>query len=111
MLTRDRGVTLREAREPTSADWQRIVVEVATIQQAAAPHRDRLLELGLPDYSPQTVLGRFDRVVEIFSQHPADHPAHVDDELRRQLADARPVLADAVEVLTQGPAADDLAAR
>ncbi len=103
MLTRDRGVTLRETRDPTLGDWQRIVVEVATIQQAAAPHRDRLLEIGLPNYSPGTVLDRFDRVVEIFAHHPADHPAHVDAELKRQLADARPALADAVEVLSHGP--------
>lgn len=103
MLTRDRGVTLREARDPTLGDWQRIVVEVAQIQQAAAPHRDRLVEAGLPDHSPATVLDRFDRVVEIFAHHPVDHPAHVDAELRRQLADARPTLADAVEVLSRGP--------
>lgn len=99
MLTRDRGATLRESREPTLEDWQRIVVEVARIQQSAAPHRERLLETGLPDYSPATVLDRFDRVVEIFSAHPADHPAHVDADLRRRLADARPAIADAVDVL------------
>jgi len=99
MLTRDRGVTLRETREPTVEDWQRVVVEVARIQQAAAPHRDRLLGAGLPDYSPPTVLDRFDRIVEIFSQHPADHPAHVDADLRLRLAGVRPAIADAVEVL------------
>lgn len=99
MLTRDRGATLRESREPTLEDWQRVVVEVARIQQAAAPHRDRLLEAGLPDFSPGTVLDRFDRVVEIFSAHPADHPAHVDADLRRRLAGVRPAIADAVELL------------
>jgi hypothetical protein len=103
MLTRDRGVTLRESHEPTLGDWQRVVVEVARIQQAAAPHRVRLLEAGLPDYAPATVLDRFDRIVEIFAAHPADHPAHVDAELRRRLADARPALADAVEVLGLSP--------
>jgi hypothetical protein len=99
MLTRDRGATLRESREPTLEDWQQIVVEVARLQQAAAAHRDRLLAAGLPDYSPVTVLDRFDRVVEIFSAHPADHPAHVDADLRRRLAEVRPLVADAVEVL------------
>ena len=99
MLTRDRGATLRESREPTVEDWQRVVVEVARIQQAAAPHRDRLVGTGLPDYSPETVLTRFDRIVEIFAAHPADHPAHVDADLRRRLADARPAIADAIEVL------------
>jgi hypothetical protein len=103
MLTRDRGVTLRESRESTVEDWQRIMVEVARIQQIAAHHRDRLLAAGLPDYSPGTVLDRFDRIVEIFAAHPADHPAHVDADLRQRLADARPAIADAVEALANGP--------
>jgi hypothetical protein len=103
MLTRDRGVTLRESREPTIEDWQQVVVQVARIQQVAAGHRDRLLATGLPDYSPGTVLDRFDRVVEIFAAHPPDHPAHVDADLGRQLRAARPALVDAVEALTHGP--------
>jgi hypothetical protein len=103
MLTRDRGVTLRESHEPTVEDWQRVVVEVARIQQVAAHHRDRLLATGLPDYSPETVLDRFDRLVEIFAAHPADHPAHVDADLRRRLTDARPAIADAVDAVAHGP--------
>ena len=35
----------------------------------------------MPDYSPATVLDRFDRVVGISRAHPADHPAHVDADL------------------------------
>jgi hypothetical protein len=103
MLTRDRGATLRESHEPTVEDWQRVVVEVARIQQVAADHRDRLLATGLPDYSPGTVLDRFDRIVEIFATHPADHPAHVDADLRHRLRDVRPAIAEAVDVLIDGP--------
>lgn len=103
MLTRDRGITLRESREPTIDDWRRVVVEIATIQQRVAGDGERLRSAGLPDHSPTTVLGRFDRIVEIFSAHPEDHPAHLDADLRRRLLEARPRIADAVDRLAEGP--------
>lgn len=103
MLTRDRGVTLRDSREPTGDDWRQVIAEVASIQQITAHHGERLLAAGLPDYSPGTVLDRFDRVIEIFSAHPEDHPAHVDADLRHRLREVRPAIEEAVLALSDGP--------
>lgn len=103
MLTRDRRRTLGETGELTTRDWARIVVDAARIQQAVTPHRDTLLGAGLPDHSPHTVPERLDRIVEVFSTHPEDHPAHVDAELRERLRARRPALERAADLLSDGP--------
>lgn len=103
MLTCDRGATLSESREPTGGDWRQVIVEVATIQQIASEHGDRLLAAGLPDYSPGTVPDRFDRVIEIFSAYPQDHPGHIDADLRHRLREVRPAIEAAALALSEGP--------
>lgn len=103
VLTRDRGLTLGETREPTESDWCAVVERTAVLQQQLTPHREAVLATGLPDASPDRVLGRFDRLVEIFADLPPDHPAHVDLALRDALDGARPRLVAAVATLEAGP--------
>lgn len=99
MLTHDRGQTLGDSVEPTVDDWCDVVARVAELQRLAADREDALLSAGLPDCRPSTVVGRFDRLVDVLSALPERHPAHVSAEVGAQLASARPRLVDAVAEL------------
>lgn len=99
MLTVDRGMTLGDSSEPTTADWQRVLSGAAALQQKAAGHEDALLATGLPDCRPRTVVDRFDRLVEVFSALPEEHPAHVPPGLRDHLLTARSRLVDSAAEL------------
>jgi hypothetical protein len=101
MLTADRGATLGDVSGPTADDWQRLLRGAAELQRVAADHGPALIAAGLPDCRPSTVVGRFDRFVEILSALPDEHPAHVSDDLRTQLVEARPRLVDAVDELAE----------
>lgn len=103
LLTADHGQTLHERGEPTAEDWHGIVAENARLQATLAPHRDRLVGLGLPDCAPSTTLDRFDRLIALYSDLPDQHPAHVPPELQVRLQSARPGLVDAVDQLSASP--------
>lgn len=99
MLTVDRGATLGDSQEPTAADWQRVLRRAANLQRIAVAHEDVVLAAGIPDCRPSTVVGRLERLVEIFAALPEHHPAHVPAELRSRLLAARSEVADAAAVL------------
>lgn len=101
MLTIDRGPTMGDSAEPTLDDWRRIVGGAAALQRVVAPEEDALLATGLPDCRPATVVGRFDRFVEILSALPEEHPAHVSAELAAQLLGARSRVVDAAAELAE----------
>ena len=100
MLTRDHGPTLGDTSEPTVDDWRRVLRHAAGLQQTVAGHEAAMLSTGLPDCRPSTVVDRFDRFVEIFSDLPDAHPAHVPPGLRSQLLSARPRVVDAAAELS-----------
>lgn len=95
MLTVDRGATLADVADIEVADWQRVMARAANLQQAAAKHRDTLLAAGLPDCGPETVVARFDRLIEILSHLTYAHPSHVPPHLRDRLINQRGAIADA----------------
>jgi hypothetical protein len=101
MLTVDRGPTLGDSAEPTVNDWRRVLGRAARLQRVTAQHGDALLAAGLPDCRPSTVLGRFDRFIDVLSSLPEEHPAHVPAELGAQLAGVRPRIVDAVAELEE----------
>jgi hypothetical protein len=101
MLTRDRGTTLGDSHEPTVDDWRAVLTGAAALQRAVAGERDRLLATGLPDCSPDTVVDRFDRILELMSGLPDGDPWHVDDDLRARLSDRRSAIVDAVQALAE----------
>lgn len=103
MLTIDRGATMGDIAEPTADDWRVILRGAAEVQKIAADHEDAVLTTGLPDCRPVTVTGRFDRFVEIFSDLPEAHPAHVSEDLAAQLLSARGRVADAAAELAESP--------
>ena len=96
LLTADQGSTLLDDREPTVEDWRRVVRAIAEAQRDLVGHRDRLLAIGLPHCAPHTTVDRFDRLVEVYSELPEEHPAHVTADLAARLRAARPRLVDAV---------------
>lgn len=102
VLTRDRGSTLGDLREPTTADWCGVVEVIADMQRRLAAAEDRLLATGLPDCRPTVTLGIFDRLVEVLTELPEDHPCHVDAALGADLLAGRPRLVEAVDVLGAG---------
>lgn len=103
MLTHDRGGTMGDTAEPTVDDWRRILRGAADLQRAVAGHEDAMLATGLPDCRPASVVGRFDRFVEIFSDLPEAHPAHISAELGSQLLAERPRVVDAAAELADSP--------
>ncbi len=103
MMTFDRGRTLSESHEPTLDDWSAVVVTMADLQRAIAPHRDAVLATGVQDCSPATVPAHFDALVDGLSVLPPDHPSHVDADLRVELLAVRPKLVDVCAQIEQGP--------
>jgi len=101
MMTIDRGATLGDSHHPTPADWRQTLGEAARLQRTLAAHGDDLRAAGLPDCSPETVLDRFDRIVQTFAGLPEPHPSHVSADLESRLRARRPSIADAVEELHQ----------
>lgn len=103
MLTTDRGATMGETEEPTCDDWGRVLRGAADLQRVLAGHEDQMLATGLPDCRPSSVVDRFDRLVEMFTELPEQHPAHVSAELRADLLASRSRVVDAVAVLDESP--------
>jgi hypothetical protein len=103
MMTVDRGRTLSDSHEPTLADWCAVVVTMADLQRAIAPHRDDVLATGVQDCSPATVPARFDGLVEVLSGLPRQHPSHLDADLRAALRAARPRLVDVCAQIAASP--------
>lgn len=101
LLTADQGSTLLDDREPTVEDWRRVVRTMAEAQCDLAGHRDRLLASGLPNCAPLTTVDRFDRLVEVYSELPEEHPSHVTPDVAERLRSARPRLVDAVAQLEE----------
>lgn len=99
MLTLDRGLTLADSPEVSAEDWRRVLTRAAQLQQATADHRERLLKAGLPDCGPETVVDRFDRLIEIFAELPYAHPSHVPPHLRDRLVRQRSQIVDAAAQL------------
>ncbi|WP_286930789.1 MULTISPECIES: phosphotransferase [Aeromicrobium] len=99
MLTLDHGPTVGDQRTPTAQDWCRAVAQAARVQRALVGHHDELLATGLPDAGPETVVARFDRLLEIHEQSPADHDGRVPPGRIEELRARRPELVDACAVL------------
>lgn len=101
MLTVDHGLTVGDQRDPTPLDWQRGLLAAARAQQVLAGHRDELLATGLPDCGPETVVDRFDRLLELQRRLPEEHGGRVDPDRLAQLTARRPEVVDACATLTE----------
>ena len=95
ILGADLGPTWRETRAATTADWQKLMVGVAGLQQRLALHEDAILATGLPDCRPARTVDLYDRFVTLFAELDADHPCHVDAGTRAALVEARPAVVEA----------------
>jgi hypothetical protein len=103
MMTSDRGSTLAESHETTVDDWCAVVATTAHLQRVIATHRDEVLATGVEDCSPGTVPSRFEALVDRFSALPAEHPSHVDADLRGELLATLPRLVDACAQIESSP--------
>lgn len=103
IMTSDHGTTLGDSHDPTDDDWCAVVATMAQLQRAVVAHGDEVLATGLVDCSPATVPGRFDRLVDLLSALPPEHPSHVDADLRDQLVASRPRLVDACRQIEASP--------
>ncbi len=101
MLTRDHGPALGDEREPTLQDWRSALAEAARVQRLLADHREELLATGLPDAGPETVVARFDRLLDVQEQSPPDHGGRVSTEVVKELRARRGELADACAELME----------
>ncbi len=103
MMTADRGVTLGDHHTPTLADWQDVVALAANLQRRVAGHGDELGAAGLPDCSPGTIPGRYDRLVAELSALPPTHPSHLAADAADELRAGRGVVEGAVARLLTAP--------
>ena len=103
MLTADRGATLRDLREPGTADWCAVLTRFGRLQQTLVGHGDALRATGLPDCSPGTVPGRLEAVLDLLRRFPAGHPARPDERTLARLHAARDAVASASAVLAESP--------
>jgi hypothetical protein len=103
MLTRDRGATLREQREPGLPEWQHVLREAASLQRLVSDHARDVLAVGVPDCSPATVPARFDQMLERLRNRSNDDPAHLTADVVERLESAGPSVHDAARVLAHGP--------
>jgi hypothetical protein len=103
MLTRDRGATLRDRREPGLYEWQHVLRETASLQRLVADHPRGVLAVGVSECSPATVPARFDLMLERLRDRAHDDPAHLVADVVEQLEEARPSVRDAASVLADGP--------
>ncbi|MCD9154324.1 phosphotransferase [Aeromicrobium duanguangcaii] len=101
MLTLDHGPTLADQRTATLDDWRRALTEAARVQRALVPHRAELLATGLPDAGPETVVDRFDRLLQIHEHQTVGHGAHVAPERIVELRGRRAELVDACAELAE----------
>lgn len=103
MLTRDRGATLSERRTPELRDWQCVVREAAEMQRLVADHGPDVLAAGVPECSPESVSGQFDRMLALLRDRPDDDAAHLPGDVLERLEAARPSVAAAARALADGP--------
>ncbi|MTB89370.1 phosphotransferase [Aeromicrobium senzhongii] len=101
MLTLDHGPTLADQRTATLEDWRLALAEAARVQRALVPHRAELLATGLPDAGPETVVGRFDRLLQLHEHATAGHGALVAPERIVELRGRRSELVDACAELAE----------
>lgn len=103
MLTLDHGDPLEDRAANELQTWLDMLLEIIEIQQRCMPHRTRLLATGLPDCAPGSVVDRFDRLVVLLSALPEAHPSKLSESDRLQLSEARSSIAEAAEILLDGP--------
>lgn len=102
MLTPDHGPTVGDLRTPTEEDWRRGIAEAARVQRRLADHRDDLLAIGLPDAAPDTVPGRFDRLLELYDEAP-ELTGRVAPHIVQELRSRRAELLEACALLDASP--------
>lgn len=103
LLTRDRGATLGDSREPTLEDWQRVVTTAAGLQRRLAGHGADLIGAGLPDCSPATVPGRFEAMVGLLAALPPEHPSSLSAAAAARLRGGRDAVELAAATLSDPP--------
>jgi hypothetical protein len=103
LLTADRGRTLRDRDGLTHEDLAQVLAVTADLQRRAIDREAELLDAGLPDCRPQTVVARFDQLCEELAALPADHPSHLDADALVGVAGLRPGIVEAAALLGPGP--------
>lgn len=103
MLTEEHGPPMADTDPPTAAEWIGLVREAARIQRVLVSERETLLDTGLPDCSPETVLERFDSLRAVLRSYDPGHPGHLDPETDARLGSAREELARACAELSASP--------
>lgn len=103
MLTADRGPTLRQGHEPTLDDWRAVVRGAATLQRTVAARGSALAGAGLPVCGPQTVVARYEDLVERLAALPSEHPSALPASDAASLRAGRGRVEEAVEELLAAP--------
>jgi hypothetical protein len=99
LLTADHGATLDSLHSDDPSLWARITGDFAGLQQAVAPHGERLSSAGLVLMNPEVATNFVENQLLLHTGLPADHPLHLSAEEADDVVGRLPAIAAAVEVL------------
>ncbi|MCU1634290.1 MAG: hypothetical protein JWM61_2942 [Micrococcaceae bacterium] len=99
LLTADHGATLDTLDVDDASLWARITGDFADLQQAVAPHGERLSRAGLVLMNPEVAANFVENQLLLHTGLPAEHPLHLSAEEADDVVRRLPAISDAVEVL------------
>ncbi len=102
MLTDDHGPTVADG-DPAADVWTDLLVSTAHMQRELASHADTIVATGLPDCRPETVVDRFDSLVDRLAVLPTAHRSHLDNATRSALLASRSRVLEAADLLADSP--------
>ncbi|MFC3300894.1 hypothetical protein FJV46_05305 [Arthrobacter agilis] len=99
MLTADHGATLDTVGSDDPSVWTRIVGDFADLQQAVAPHGDRLSAAGLVIMNPEVAANFVENQLLLHTGLPPDHPLFLSATEADHVLGRLPAIGAAVDVL------------
>ncbi len=99
MLTADHGATLDSVDSDDPSLWARITGDFADLQQAVAPHGERLSQAGLVIMNPEVASNFVENQLLLHTGLPPEHPLHLGAEDADDVVRRLPAVEEAVEVL------------
>ncbi|MGV0109333.1 hypothetical protein [Arthrobacter sp. CP30] len=99
LLTADHGATLDSVGSDDASVWARITGDFAGLQQAVAPHGERLSQAGLVVMNPDVASNFVENQLLLHTGLPPEHPLYLGPEEADDVVRRLPAIEEAVEVL------------
>jgi hypothetical protein len=99
LLTADHGATLDSVGSDDASIWARITGDFADLQQAVAPHGERLAQAGLVVMNPEVASNFVENQLLLHTGLPSEHPLYLGPEEADDVVRRLPAIEEAVGVL------------